>query len=96
MKPEGEIIYEYTAIKGEPTDAQRAEDTPSKYVVRKNDRVASGIIVDGFYHNSWGDRWVVNPPCRELIAHLLRRLKELCDDQGGALTAPPSLRNLTY
>lgn len=61
------IIYE-VEVGCERSEEQLFEDTPEAYRVEKAN-TASGIIVFGRYP---GGRWIPNPSCRELIAHLLR------------------------
>jgi len=61
------IIYEFEVGRN-LSEKQLHEDTPEAYRVEKAN-TASGIIVYGRYP---GRRWIPNPSCRELIAHLLR------------------------
>lgn len=61
------VIYELEVAN--PVSKEQAyEDTPEAYRIEEAD-TASGILVFGRYP---GHRWVANPNCRELIAHLLR------------------------
>ena len=64
-----QIIYELEVGKDLPKK-HLYEDTPEAYRVEKAD-TASGIIIYGRYP---GGRWIVNPSCRELVAHLIRTL----------------------
>ena len=74
--PKGQIDIEFERyslnIGDELTKEQEYESTPEAYKVEKA-TTASGIIVYGFYNG----KWIANPNCRALIAHLLNmRLKE--------------------
>ena len=78
IEPEpSKIIYKFEV--GWRARAQMTEEqTPGAYrVVKAN--TPSGIIVHGRY----GDEWRANPGTRELIAHLLRAVRELKLKEGG-------------
>lgn len=78
------VIYELEV--GKRSREQLHEDTPEAYRVVKA-KTASGIIVFGRYP---GGRWIANPSCRELIAHLLRSGGHLTPQSSGPETSPDS------
>jgi len=75
---ESEIIYELEVGKHISEEGKLHFDIPEAYRVEENAAVPSGLIVYGKYSKYRSKpEWIPNPNCRELIAHLLRRLSGL-------------------
>ena len=69
MEPDKSKIIYSVAVSGDK-EKMMLEDIPDSYWVEESDRTHSGIVIWGKYK----DKWIMNPPCRDLVAHLIRTM----------------------